>query len=729
MKKRWMAKAVSGLVLASMVLGCAGCGKDSDGGEEEKKPGSSVHESLVNGSFEEMTENGQWAGWTRDGSSFNARGVVNAEEVHGVTMEKDGEFFYNGTAAENPAMRGTLTSDVFKLGGNGFITFKMGAGKNTEKVYVEFFEEGNDTAIAKVANTDCDGIFITDHLITKVVDLSKYLGKNIYIKVTDSDDGSEYSYVHLDGFRVLASDAEVQAAEAEYKLQIETYGEKPFEEDETSTAIQNGGFETGDLTGWKVLQGTALANMGVIPTSQMYWGDRSVYGEGEYYLDGSNNGAIQENLTGAIRSSKFTLAGDGYISFMIGAGNKNCYVALCDGNTDEELITVENQYFSDPALALTLLRVYMDASEHIGKVVYLKVVDNNDGGGFAFMNVDDFRVSMTLDEVAALEVEQLDRIKNETYNSATYDDLATLLNYYTNYPYPVPLASLVMSSYVDHQVADCGTVDLNAMLSAARAAYGAEEVTDFTVLRVLHDGAEYTEGFGAFDMSAPGYYDVVYGASYDGKSIEAQFTVVAMADHFSVANGGFESGNLAGWTVLKENWGMVEGHATGVISAENYWGEAMPYNQAGAYHLNGWSNGIEEGDTWSVQSTNFTLGGSGFISLRMGGHAAAVRVYKADGTEIGHYQQNRFADVNFPSLAAGGSWADMGTYVIDLSAYLGEELYLVLCDEQVDGWANAFFDEVVTYYEEAPDYANNADSVPDGATAEEVLISWQLLEN
>ena len=71
----------------------------------------------------------------------------------------------------------------------------------------------------------------------------------------------------------------------------------------------------------------------------------------------------------------------------------------------------------------------------------------------------------------------------------------------------------------------------------------------------------------------------------------------------------------------------------------------------------------------------------------------------------------------------------MGTYVIDLTAYIGQEMYIVLADEQVEGWAHAFFDEVVTYYETAPDYENNADEVPDGATAAPVNIPWQLAEN
>ena len=709
------------LLALSMILGMAACG------------GEPVPTEIPNGDFEAEHELGKWSGWTREDAAFNVRGLVSDEKLSGAVMEKSGDFYFAGSVGGNPAMRGTLTSDVFKLGGNGFISFKMGAGKNTELVYVEFIDAETNEVLAKVANEDCDGLFITDHLITKVVDLSAHVGKNIYIKVTDNDDGLDLSYVNLDAFKVLTSDEDIAAAQAEYALQIETYGEKPFVEDETSNTIQNGSFETGDLTGWVTLEGTALTRASIVPTSQYYWTDRAVYGEGEYYLDGNNNGTIAENLTGAIRSSKFTLGGDGYISFMIGSGNGGSYVALCDGNTDEELIVVHNDYFSDPALALTLLRVYMDASEHIGKVVYLKVVDANDGsnGGFAFINVDDFRVSMTTAEVAALEVEQLEKIQNETYTSASYDDITSLLNYYTNYPYPVPLASLTMTAYAQHQVVDCGTVDVTAFIADAAAAYGDTSITDLAVTKVTFEGTEITEGFDAVDMSVPGYYHVTYGTSYEDKSIEAAFTVVAMADRNSVANGGFESGNLAGWTVLTDNWGIVEGHASGVISANTYWGENLPYNQAGDYHMDGWNNGIAEPDPWAIQSTNFTLSGSGFISVRMGGAAAAVKVYTADGTEIGYYKQTRFNDANFPTVgAAGGSWADMGTYVMDLSAYIGQELYIVLCDETIEGgWAHGFFDEVVTYYETAPDYANLYDTVAQSVTGEEVQFPWQLAEN
>ena len=511
-----MMHRVLALTLAFLlVLGLAACGTEGDSGKDN---GKTVAEDIVNGDFEDVSS-GQWVGWTRKDAAFNFRGVTDQEKISGAPMEKSGTYYFAGTVGGNPPMRGTLTSDPFKLGGNGFITFKMGGGKDTEKCYVEFFEEGNDKAIAKVANEDCDGVFITDHLITKVVDLSAYIGKTIYIVVTDNDDGNDMSWLNLDAFKVCKDQAEVDAAKAEHDKQIEMYGEKPFEEDETSNEIQNGGFETGDLTGWLLLDGTALTRAAIVPTSQYYWTDRAVYGEGEYYLDGSNNGAIQENLTGAIRSSKFTLGGDGFITFMIGSGNGGSYVALCDANTDEELIKQENTYFSDPALALTLLRFYMDASEYIGRVCYLKVVDANDGsnGGFAFINVDDFRVSLTKDQVAALEVEQLEKIQNETYTSASYNDLASLLNYYNNYPYPVPLQSLALTAYAENQVVDCGTVDLTAFVANAAAAYG-DEAVPVAITKVSFEGNEITEGFDAFDMSAPGNYTVTYGADYNGKT-------------------------------------------------------------------------------------------------------------------------------------------------------------------------------------------------------------------
>lgn len=210
-----------------------------------------------------------------------------------------------------------------------------------------------------------------------------------------------------------------------------------------------------------------------------------------------------------------------------------------------------------------------------------------------------------------------------------------------------------------------------------------------------------------------------------------------LPEDIQVTNGGFETGDLTGWTTLTEGWGEADGKPTGVISAATYWGENLPYNQSGEYHLDGWKiqetsvdGVINEAAAWGVRSEEFTLAGSGFITAKMGGNAAAIKVYLADGTLIGYYKQTRFNDANFPNVGPGnGSWADMGTYVMDLSEYVGQKLYIELWDEGAGAWAVAFFDEVVTYYETAPDYANMYDTVAQSVTGEEVHLPWTLAVN
>ena len=199
---------------------------------------------------------------------------------------------------------------------------------------------------------------------------------------------------------------------------------------------------------------------------------------------------------------------------------------------------------------------------------------------------------------------------------------------------------------------------------------------------------------------------------------------------YQVENGGFETGDFTGWT-LPEGWPMDDqGKPMGIISKTTYWAEEMPYNQAGEYHLDGFpeNNGIPEPEAWHITSSHFVLGGVGYITVRMGGRTAAVKVFKADGTQVGLFRNRHFKDSGFPSVrkGVGGSWADMATFIIDLSDYIGEELYLELWDEEIIGsWAVAFFDEVITLYDAVPNYKENFDTMYNPAKNMEVQIKWQ----
>ena len=176
---------------------------------------------------------------------------------------------------------------------------------------------------------------------------------------------------------------------------------------------------------------------------------------------------------------------------------------------------------------------------------------------------------------------------------------------------------------------------------------------------------------------------------------------------------------------------------TSIIGDSTYWGEKLPYNQSGKFHLDGWYTDKAEAEAWAIRSSKFTLQGSGYISVKTGGNAAAVKVYKADGTLIGTYKPNHFSATNFPFEGDGegkGSWACMRTYFIDLSELIGEELYLELHDTgNNDTWSHAFFDDVVTYYENVPDIENGYDTVtaPVGREEEEIIygevqLKWRI---
>ncbi|MGD9605032.1 MAG: hypothetical protein AB7V00_02605 [Bacilli bacterium] len=712
MKKTWRFTFVFMLALSLLLL--AACGK------EEEYP-----TQITNGGFEVGTAE-VWTGWTKTETAFSPRGIVNDLKVNGITVDKTGEFWFSGTDGGTQQMVGTLTSSFFKLTGTGKIAFKMGAAKNQDKIFVEFFEKDNATALLKITNTDYDEPFITDQMIRRVVDLSAHLNKIIYIRVTDSDNTDDYGYVNLDDFVVCLTEAEVTAMQAERDAQIEAYGEPEFEEDPTSTTITNGGFETGDLTGWKQLSGTAFGGTVVVPTSQFYWTDRMVYGEGDYYLDGNNNAATAESAVGAIRSTKFTLAGDGWISFMIGSGPTNCYISINDGTTDAELIQVTNTTFNDPGLPLTLRRVYVDASEYLGDVLYISIVDNNPSSGFAFINADDFRVSMTEVEVKALMKSTFQAIMAETYTDS-YNSLAHLQEYYTNYDYPFELPALMIETEAEGFVtAMVNDYNLTALMADVVITYG-ETAVPAVITKVVLGETEFTTGFDAFDFDQEGTYVVHYGTTYESETVTSTFNVVVSADT-NVANGGFETGDMTGWSVV---FGDI---INGALSAETFWGEMIAYNQQGNYHFDGWTATSVESAGYTLRSGLFTLSGTGWVSFMMGGKAAAVRVVKEDGTVIGYFTNYRFKDFDFPYLANGGRLATMTRYFADLSAYLGEKVYVELIDDPATaGWAVSFFDDINFYHTTVPDVANGFDTVAgstkDSVQEPDVNIEWEMGNN
>lgn len=708
-------KVLGFIMLFSLALSATACTKNS-----EKDDVQSLSATPLN------FENGDLAGWTLEGNAFQRAGVVNEDVVEGYSAGKAGDYFFNGLEAGPQAFTGSMKSENFKIDGTGSIAFLLGAGKDNEKCYVAVYDADSNDELSRQANTDFDSTFVTTQMIRYTMDLSQYIGKSVYIKVVDEDKGDSFAYVIVDDFVTFIKDeTELTNYQNERTQKLTSLLPAPFVEDETLTIIQNPGFDEPDLSGWKILSGTAFNTAASVGSTDKFWDTRDFNAIGEKFLNGYNN---DESAVGELRCSKFTLAGDGYISFLIGgAGSQNCYVTINDGNDDSELIKITNDSFKDPEMSLNLSRVYVDASNYIGKVLYIKITDNAPSGPFGSITVDDFHVSMTKADVQAVML--------ETYNWALTlgDDTisAYTKNYYMTFTYPFELPILrVSQKAVGQAINTSDSVDINSFMVNVKGAKTSDAVVSTGIESVVFGDKTITDQFDKVDLSQEDEYTVKYYVECDGERVTDSF-IVSAVNKDNIMNGSFESGNLAGWTVLTPDTLKSD---SAISSDSIYWGEGIPFNNRGTYHFNGWGAQINEADAYAIRSSNFKLGKSGFISWKMGGNAAVAKVFKADGTLIATYLNTAFADVNFPNLDEGCRLATMTTFVADLSSYKNEELYIELHDIGEGPWAAVFFDEVVVRYDTAPDVAAMSDLVIFNKKIEETMtptefnIPWIMAE-
>ncbi len=549
-----------------------------------------------------------------------------------------------------------MRSSSFVLGGSGYISVKMGGNAAVTKVFLS-----DGTQIGYYRNfrfRDVSFPYIAQggawcDMAAYVIDLSEYLGKELYLELHDEVITDGWANAFFDDVITYYETAPDISQRYDKVPDGHNPGEMarlaeipwvmvPKVSTEAPRQIPNGDFETGDLTGWTIYgSGFPIRNgLPAANSDETYWDQELPYNKsGSYFMNGWSLSGNEAN-TWRIRSTPFTLEGSGWISVKMGGHAAAVRVYRLDGTLvgdfdQSRFYDREFPYLSKGGSWCDMATYFLDLTPNTGEVLYIELCDVPIQGGWA---------------------------------NAFFDEVIT---YYETAPDWEHKSDAVNNSSGQEPA----TVSIPWQLAAKQA--GTEEP------------------------------DPIPGG-------------------VQMPSGGLETGDLTGGTVLTGGFNADKA----VISAQTYWGENLPYNQAGDYHLNGWNTGIDEPGSWSVRSSTFTLAGSGYISVRMGGHAAAVKVFTADGTLVGYYRQTRFKDTGFPSVAIG-SWADMGTYVMDLSAYLGQELYIELHDEPVDSWAHAFFDEVVTYYETAPDWEHMSDTVANsaGASPSTVHIPWQLAEN
>ena len=326
---------------------------------------------LENGGFENGLEGWIVAGNIGAIGSDTHYWLNDPERAEGYAFGMDGANMFSAyvPGALESAV-GTLTSSTFKVGGSGFVTFKLGAMRDENYVYVDVVDAETKQILARYYNglwaDRTNGEKSGCTLIAYKADLSAFMGKEVFFRISDNAD-SGYGLFFADSFETYY-DNEPEGFNPATPVSYAVSG--------TIYDVFNGSFEMGNVQGW-----WNNGEIGVVTNANGYWGDNIPYEKiGDFLFTGVESfGAdtMREGNRGSLTSSVFEIGGTGWISFKLGgAGNELCYVQIIDAFTGEVLARYRQQAQRDAIL----IQYIADLSAYIGRAARIQVVDYASSG-------------------------------------------------------------------------------------------------------------------------------------------------------------------------------------------------------------------------------------------------------------------------------------------------------------------------------------------------------------
>ena len=324
---------------------------------------------LINESF----ETGNYFGWSSR-NVFKGEGALSAFTNDTIVINNevldsdnvyggDGDYVY-GLPQEVSKMSfeekmGYLSSSEFVLGGNGYISFKLGAAKNADLTYLSVVESLTGIEIARFGNSLFDKNLSgleNARLHQYQVDLSAHLGKRLHFEIYDLG-GRDWDFITLDNVETFHQEPLEIATEA---LDIKPLAGLSY----APNQLVNGDFSD-DLNHWRISNASGWHKSdGTSDTWRVQ--------NGILKSDSSGDAA-----RGLIRSSFFRVDGSGIVSLEMGAAqgsrfDKDTFVSIKQRGTNHEIIRFANHLHNGNEM----LKYFVDLSDYSGEIMYFEIADN-----------------------------------------------------------------------------------------------------------------------------------------------------------------------------------------------------------------------------------------------------------------------------------------------------------------------------------------------------------------
>lgn len=625
---------------------------------------------MQNGSLEDGTLGDEDMGWTGMNGGFSEDGTYFGQ----YPVNNDGRYYVGIDKGTE-----TVESPAFVVGGSGWITFKLGSmkpadGDTPRDIYLAIVDAEEKTVLARVRNVLFEDPVAALKLNDYKLDLSQFKGKSVFIRAVDGEVGENFRSLYLDAF-------------------VTWYAAEPAD---TYTDLTHAFWLDAEVA-------FDLAETNTAQVTPVFLSEGVLSVQYTYAAEVSENGLTADGLAlTAEKSGVYTVT----YTALYGEEEIGSFSVTVTVTNTTQLPEFENE-----------TRDYADGEWKAGTAVEVTLPEDGERFSYSYSvsageaSIDGRTLTYTPSAAGSVQITVTVTLTDKNY---TVIDLPTrsftvTLNFADS---EITLAygdSISVAFDVnDAEIADKEAYTLDF---AQYLVIPADKTVSYAVTMdeegIELDGSSYTLVFAELGLNET-EQEFVFAvtATSGGKQLEYTVTLrIKDTYQYRLYNGGFDL-DLDGWTLDGMLDGAENDAALGGISEETGYWENDPSGVDPLFYNDGkffsaYAAGAAEGATGTLRSSNFIVGGSGWITYKLGGAKNIEQVYlevvSADGAKRVTLPNFDWSD-NAGSLVRGCTLVSYRANLLEYGFSFGEEVYLLLTDNGANDYGLFFLDSVVTYY-------------------------------